>query len=389
MISVFSEWLTESSNSFIDVINRRECASALNYSSRGQVYRLPQILEVLHSQPLLFTDKTLPFLTVLDMHEIVTISKETFIALLDEYKAKRGDKRLVIILKNADLLLNDRIDLLPIINTFALSQSYCSVIYFFKKNITAPSYVKKLSHFSSLYHNILIKKPYNASEIRQFILALEKEYTLSLDKALREQIMTQCGDKLWFIREAMRHLAKKGDRTTLFTHDGMTLRLNTVISEMEQWEQDILRKIVRQETTFSQDEKQMIQYLLNTGFLKQEKNMYVISVPLLHEYAKKYFEEEVSLSITKEKEIVVNNTNVTSVFSPSERRLLRYLIGNRGKVVSRDDISHAVWQEESQEKYSDWAIDQLIRRTRQKLLKLGLSEDTITTKKNQGYLIQS
>jgi DNA-binding response OmpR family regulator len=128
-------------------------------------------------------------------------------------------------------------------------------------------------------------------------------------------------------------------------------------------------------------------YLLSTGFLTQEKDLYVISVPLLHEYAKTYFSEEMSLSITKQRDIIMNNTNITSVFSPSERKLLRYLIDNKGKVISRDEIAQAVWKEKSEEKYSDWAIDQLVRRVRQKIIKLGLPENTIVTKKNQGYII--
>ncbi len=388
MISVFLNWLTDCANAFIDVVNRGESASAVNYSSRGQAYRVPQIVDSLQTNPLRYADKTLPFITSLDLHVHLHDTKEQVISLLNEFAGQRGKKNLVIILMNADLLLTERFDLLPIFNTFALSQEQCSIIYFFKKNITAPSYVKKLSHFSSLYHNIFIKRPYTTEEVRSFIQELAKEYNFSLDKALQELIITQCGDRLWLVREALRHLAKTNDRSTLFTHDGMILRLNTIMTELEEWEHDVLRKLVREEMHFTPEEKQTITYLVNTGFLVPHGDSFTIRVALLRDYVKTYYADATTINVTNKKDIVINNTIVTSTFSPSERRMLRHFLQNKGKIVTRDEIAQAVWKEESQEKYSDWAIDQLVRRVRQKLMKLGLPEDTIATKKNQGYVIE-
>lgn len=76
---------------------------------------------------------------------------------------------------------------------------------------------------------------------------------------------------------------------------------------------------------------------------------------------------------------------VMSTMSATEEQVLAYLRQHPGHIVSRDEVARIVWgDEEWQDKYSDWAIGQLIYRLRKKLL-YSASTETIQTKKGQGF----
>lgn len=73
-------------------------------------------------------------------------------------------------------------------------------------------------------------------------------------------------------------------------------------------------------------------------------------------------------------------------FSLTEVRVLEYLRMHEDSVVSRDDIARIVWgEEECEDKYSDWAIGQLIYRLRKKL-EFSAAHETIITRKGQGFI---
>lgn len=70
--------------------------------------------------------------------------------------------------------------------------------------------------------------------------------------------------------------------------------------------------------------------------------------------------------------------------SKNEMRILVFLIKNKGKIVSRDDLIHYLW--ESEEFIDDNTLTVNITRIRRKLEECGL-KDVIKTKRGQGYLI--
>jgi DNA-binding winged helix-turn-helix (wHTH) protein len=73
-------------------------------------------------------------------------------------------------------------------------------------------------------------------------------------------------------------------------------------------------------------------------------------------------------------------------FSITENKVLNYLRNHPDVVVSRVDIAQLVWgEEEWEDKYSDWAIGQLIYRLRKKLEYSSLAGE-IQTKKGQGFI---
>ena len=73
-------------------------------------------------------------------------------------------------------------------------------------------------------------------------------------------------------------------------------------------------------------------------------------------------------------------------FSSTEMRVLDYLQNHANILISREDIAKVVWgDEEWEEKFSDWAIGQLIYRLRKKL-EYGSSLGAIQTEKGKGFI---
>ncbi len=84
-------------------------------------------------------------------------------------------------------------------------------------------------------------------------------------------------------------------------------------------------------------------------------------------------------------EILINGLPPREKIGLQEYRLLVEFLKNPDKVISRDEIALVLWDKEADEKYSDWAIDQIISQLRTKLEKLGLSSAKLQTIRNRGY----
>ena len=85
-------------------------------------------------------------------------------------------------------------------------------------------------------------------------------------------------------------------------------------------------------------------------------------------------------------EIVINNIPSGEYLSEKELIIFSLLVNKANIEVSREEIGKAIWAEKTNELYSDWAIDKLVSRIREKIT------DTkpykfIKTVRNKGFLI--
>ena len=75
----------------------------------------------------------------------------------------------------------------------------------------------------------------------------------------------------------------------------------------------------------------------------------------------------------------------TIELTKNEFRILKYLVQNRGKIVSREEIMETLWEDESF--IDDNTLTVNITRLRNKMEELGLKE-LIETKRGQGYMLK-
>lgn len=92
------------------------------------------------------------------------------------------------------------------------------------------------------------------------------------------------------------------------------------------------------------------------------------------------------------KDFILNISNSTIIkddriidLTKNEYKILKYLIENRNKIVSREDIMDCLWENESF--IDDNTLSVNITRLRSKLEELGL-KDIIETKRGQGYILK-
>nr|MBP9818058.1 winged helix-turn-helix transcriptional regulator [Candidatus Shapirobacteria bacterium] len=61
------------------------------------------------------------------------------------------------------------------------------------------------------------------------------------------------------------------------------------------------------------------------------------------------------------------------------------LYGKKDVVVSRNEIGELLWTKDTEDKYSDWAIDQIMSKIRKKIGDVG-EQRVIKTVKGQGFV---
>ena len=110
--------------------------------------------------------------------------------------------------------------------------------------------------------------------------------------------------------------------------------------------------------------------------------------PLLQLYAEKIgYTKNGDIFHPLLKELIPQTTRPdTAIFSTTELRVIDYLKQHKNHLVTREDIARSIWGEEDwEEKYSEWAIGQLIYRVRKKLKETSDHAD-IHTKKGEGFI---
>jgi DNA-binding response OmpR family regulator len=77
---------------------------------------------------------------------------------------------------------------------------------------------------------------------------------------------------------------------------------------------------------------------------------------------------------------------ISDKLSPSEFKLLKYLIENKERLCTKDEIINSVWTDQkTQEGVTDQALDQIFYRLRKKIEKDPTSPHYIHTIKGKGY----
>lgn len=82
---------------------------------------------------------------------------------------------------------------------------------------------------------------------------------------------------------------------------------------------------------------------------------------------------------------IAEKDNKRIELSKNELKILHFLILNKGKIVSRDNIINYLWESESF--IDDNTLSVNITRLRNKLQELGM-QDCIETKRGQGYMLE-
>ncbi|OGK10142.1 hypothetical protein A2767_05680 [Candidatus Roizmanbacteria bacterium RIFCSPHIGHO2_01_FULL_35_10] len=355
----------------------RECLTIVNIPKRDQLYRINDLIIKK------FSGKNTQIILIDLKGEIVEDPKD--LDILINKKIDKKFKKIALIILDADQLLDEKYSLLSYLDKLYHDRPVLSLIYFFQKNTTSDSLTKSLSSYTSLFQNIEVYSLFNYAEMKHFIDFITQYFKVYISNKLKNKILNYCGGSPWLIKEAIRYYYQTRDEINLFNHDNMKLKLKILYQELSLEEKVIIEKIIKKDFQFNPIEQEYLNYLIKTGLVNMVGREYIISIPIFNHFVKELINAKNKLNINHNDQLVINNVLIEGLFSRREKRIIKYLLKNKEKILLREEVASVIWKNDSQESYTDWSLDQIIRRLRNKFTKLGLNRNIIQTKKNQGY----
>lgn len=231
---------------------------------------------------------------------------------------------------------------------------------------------KELTTFS---HQMYIR-PANEKDSEIVVRSLEDKYHTNYSDAVREGVIKFAGGHMQYLYLSQIILFEKLNHThttattkeieeRLKKDERIHLQSEEIFESLTKAEQDAVKRFVQgKKVSVTADTK----YLFDAGVLKDDG----LFSPLFNSF------------------VTAHANNHESVeFSKKELHLYSLLLENKDEICERDTIIHAVWPEYEEMGVSDWTIDRLVARLRQKLT-LQKSPYSVVTVKTRGYkLVQS
>lgn len=236
----------------------------------------------------------------------------------------------------------------------------------------APSVFKKPS--LSLFTKDLYIKPAEKTDANIIFKTYTDHYKLSISSSLEGWLFEIVDGyvqylqlALIFLHENKKVIKSKDEIFNLLSGDErIGLQSEELWESLEDLEKTTLLKIIRKEP-IGEKEKVKAKYLWDTGLINQEGKSPRLFSPLLDYYV-------------RQKD--TSSQSSIADFTKKENLLFNFLKENLGQICEREKIIEAVWPEVEELGVSDWAIDRLVARVRNKLVlqKVGFEIQTIKTR---------
>lgn len=230
----------------------------------------------------------------------------------------------------------------------------------------------------SLASNNIYFKPASQNDLEVISETYLKRYNLQLSSKIQTALYELSGGFVQYIQlgliilnENQKPIGSKEELFNLLVQDErITLQSEELWESLKEREQDVLIKVCHKQD-ITEEEKDQAKYLWDTGLVLGNE----VFSPIFAHYLKQQVERKTPETSSVE-------------FSKKEHTLFSFLKQNLNQICERESIIEAVWPEEEVLGVSDWAIDRLVARVRNKLKKQN-SEYEIVTVKTRGYKLIS
>lgn len=162
---------------------------------------------------------------------------------------------------------------------------------------------------------------------------------------------------------------------------------------------DYTKKIVSWQETWEINES-IIDFFLQKTLLKKYAPKYIGTLEIVEnpetyyldliDKSKKIFEElgyPINSFIEfKDQYIYLNGEEVKQGFSEQEKKVIKCLTENKGRLITNDELEDLLWGD-NYDKHSLWALAKTMQRIRDKIKKNGIASEIIQTVRGKGYLI--
>lgn len=360
------------------VIRRKESASIPDVPCSNRLYRINQFI--------IERSKISPYIQYVPvvMQSFQTEQWQTIESRLEECRSRKFDQTVFFIIDGEWMIRSMSV-------VFGQVQQYLmrvgrsvSILWFIESDILAPLYTSLVTICPSIIQNIIYDQQHDPATVYHFIRHMERVYGSSLNEKDRREIISLCGGHLWIVSEAIRHAHDCGKVS--FDHDTMKYRIHRLWDGFSQHEQHVLKSIIRERSILSTHNASLA-FLKNLRLVIPKDDSYVITLPLLEKHIINVIAEQHHLTIGDEGQLYINDVCVDRQFTGREIEILKVLLSMPGQIVSRDMLAKALWKDEWEEHFSDWALDQALRRLREKLRAVGMVKPFFQTVKGKGVYV--
>lgn len=229
-------------------------------------------------------------------------------------------------------------------------------------------------HELSVFADTLYIQPAKAKDVKTIYDITAKEYNISLPSEEEKKLLNLVDGYNQYLQFALITLKELNTEPTssqilevLLNDERIMLQSEELWESLSSTEQKVLLKILQHEN-ISPEDKEKGEYLFKTGLVTEASTLFS---PLFDHFL-------------QEKLITNKKDNHVLELSKKEHVLLSFLEERKNDICEREEIIEAVWPEAESLGVSDWAIDRLVARLRNKL-KNQNSTDEIVTVKTRGY----
>ena len=266
---------------------------------------------------------------------------------------------------------------------------------FRKIDVTASAQFSR--NFLHVFQNIIYVKPANIRDTKVVFDAFKKRYKISPKSAFEKKLIDISGGHIQYLHLAIIILEaeikrKKVDEQELLNVISKDERINLQSEEI--WEslkigeQKVLLKVCKGEKISSLEQSETY-YLWETGIVYTKRGeTSFIKLRLKSRRGETTFVDNKIFSPLFEsfldREIEKKEQGNGTDFTKKEKKFYEHLLQNLDKVCEREKIIEAVWPEYEELGVSDWTIDRLVARLREKL-KQQKSKYQVVTVKTRGF----
>ncbi len=288
--------------------------------------------------------------------------------------------QLILLIRNADYCLrNHNPDILSELIALQRNTTNLKIVFFFESDIFSRENIELL-HNTNLYSQVHYFPSLDGLDSERFLKYLINRWNMAKpSQRIIGKISSMFQGHMWLMKHALREYRNnpKMDFNQVCQNPGTKFRLDQIKNSFSIDEVAVLlgSKNVNQSS---------FNYLSNLGLLKNGK----CNIPALLAHMKDSKVRERRL-ILKNGDIYCQGINLKHTFTDQENQLLKKLLSLKGKVLSKEDIATIIWHRNAEEKYSVWAIEQLVSRLRQKIQDVEIGDDYIKTARGKGYFINT
>lgn len=295
---------------------------------------------------------------------------------LIDYATKVKNKTVNIFVTGVDQAIrNDNWEALDELSFLAQWNRETSILLFVETDITHPNFFPKFNKRTTLSQNIYIRPLYSRKDTDMFIRHMEHNWKIKLNIQQEKWIDENCGGHFLLVKDVIRNVKKNNSLPVkeISTLISMEMRGKAIIDNLLPDQKQVLFQVVNG-LEINSKLYHSKRVLWEQGFFKEENKKVTCNVPFLNRFIQNKNQKNQQAS------------NLLYSFTPIEMKIYECFKSMEGKIIPREQLAEIIWEDDWEDMYSDWAIDQTIHRIRKKMKEAKLPYE-IKTKKGVGFIL--